>query len=68
MALIDADHLDYYHQLERERVHLLLSEARRGLGEVVVRGAWNCPFHTPAERIIRLRRCSPWVSGCRAAR
>ena len=31
VALIDADRLDYYHRLERERIHLLLIEdARRG--------------------------------------
>ncbi len=26
VALIDADRLDYYHRLERERIHLLLLE------------------------------------------
>ena len=32
VALIDADRLDYYHRLERERIHLLLiDDARRGL-------------------------------------
>lgn len=36
VALIDADRLDYYHRLERERIHLLLLEdARRGLEDVV---------------------------------
>ncbi len=36
VALIDADRLDYYHRLERERVHLLLIEdARRGLEDIV---------------------------------
>ena len=35
VALIDADRLDYYHRLERERIHLLLLEdARRGLGDI----------------------------------
>lgn len=35
VALIDSDRLDYYHRLERERIHLLLIEdARRGLAEV----------------------------------
>ena len=34
-ALIDADRLDYYHRLERERIHLLLIEdARRGLEDI----------------------------------
>jgi prevent-host-death family protein len=35
VALIDADRLDYYHQLERERIHLLLiDEASKGLDDI----------------------------------
>jgi prevent-host-death family protein len=35
IALIDAQRLDYYHQLERERIHLLLiDEATKGLDDV----------------------------------
>lgn len=35
VALIDAQRLDYYHQLERERIHLLLiDEAAKGLEDV----------------------------------
>lgn len=35
IALIDANRLDYYHQLERERVHLLLiDDASKGLDDV----------------------------------
>lgn len=35
VALIDSDRLDYYHQLERERIHLLLiDDARRGLADI----------------------------------
>ncbi|MGB7988339.1 MAG: type II toxin-antitoxin system Phd/YefM family antitoxin [Candidatus Methylophosphatis roskildensis] len=35
VALIDADRLDYYHRLERERIHLLLiDDARKGLDDV----------------------------------
>lgn len=35
VALIDADRLDYYHRLERERIHLLLiADARRGLEDI----------------------------------
>ncbi len=35
VALIDAQRLDYYHQLERERIHLLLiDDASRGLADV----------------------------------
>jgi len=35
VALIDAARLDYYHQLERERIHLLLiDDAQRGLADI----------------------------------
>lgn len=35
VALIDAKRLDYYHLLERERIHLvLLDEVERGLADV----------------------------------
>ena len=35
VAIIDAQRLDYYHQLERERIHLLLiDDANRGLGDI----------------------------------
>jgi len=35
IALIDSDRLDYYHQLEHERIHLLLiDEAAKGLADV----------------------------------
>jgi prevent-host-death family protein len=35
VALIDAERLDYYHRLERERIHLLLLEdADKGLADV----------------------------------
>jgi prevent-host-death family protein len=35
VALIDARRLDYYHQLERERIHLLLiDDASQGLADV----------------------------------
>ncbi len=36
VALIDADRLDHYHRLERERIHLLLiDDARKGLDDIV---------------------------------
>lgn len=36
VALIDAARLDYYHRLERERIHLLLiDDAKRGLADVM---------------------------------
>lgn len=35
VALIDSDRLDYYHRLERERIHLLLlDEAEKGLADI----------------------------------
>ncbi|MFC5429159.1 type II toxin-antitoxin system Phd/YefM family antitoxin [Paraburkholderia denitrificans] len=35
VAIIDADRLDYYHRLERERIHLLLIEdVKRGLADI----------------------------------
>jgi antitoxin (DNA-binding transcriptional repressor) of toxin-antitoxin stability system len=35
IALIDSDRLDYYHRLERERIHLLLiDEVSKGLDDV----------------------------------
>ena len=35
IALIGSDRLDYYHRLERERIHLLLiDEAAKGLDDV----------------------------------
>lgn len=35
VALIDANRLDYYHRLERERIHLLLlDEAAKGLADI----------------------------------
>ena len=38
VAIIDAQRLDYYHQLERERIHLLLiDDASKGLSDVAAR-------------------------------
>lgn len=35
VALIDAGRLDYYHRLERERIHLiLLDEAGKGMADI----------------------------------
>ncbi len=35
VALIDANRQDYYHRLERERIHLLLlDDAKRGLADI----------------------------------
>ncbi len=36
VAIIDSQRLDYYHQLERERIHLLLiDDAKRGLDDIL---------------------------------
>lgn len=36
VALIDSARLDYYHRLERERIHLLLiDDAKSGLADIV---------------------------------
>lgn len=38
VALIDAQRLDYYHRLERERIHLLLiDDASKGLDDIAAR-------------------------------
>jgi prevent-host-death family protein len=35
VAIIDAERLDYYHRLERERIHLLLiDDASKGLDDI----------------------------------
>ena len=48
IALIGSDRLDYYHRLERERIHLLLiDEAAKGLDDVAagrVQGARSAIF------------------------
>lgn len=45
VALIDAQRLDYYHRLERARIHLLLlDDASRGLEDIAagrVKDAWG---------------------------
>lgn len=39
VAVIDADRLDYYHQLERAHIHLLLiDEIERGVGDIEAGG------------------------------
>ena len=36
VAIIDAKRLDYYHQLEHERIHLLMiDDAQKGLDDVI---------------------------------
>jgi prevent-host-death family protein len=42
VVIIDAQRLDYYHQLERERIHLLLvSDAMTGVADVAAGGVKN---------------------------
>jgi prevent-host-death family protein len=57
VALIDAQRLDYYHQLERERIHLLLMEdASRGLADVASGKVTDA--RTALEEIKKRRRAS----------
>lgn len=54
VAMIDAQRLDYYHQLEGERIHLLLlEEASKGLADVA---AGRVEDASAAVREIRRRR------------
>ena len=59
VALIDADRLDYYHRLERERIHLvLLDEAEKGLADVAaghVKNASDALTALKAQRALRKR-------------
>lgn len=56
VALIDADRLDYYHRLERERIHLLLLEqAEEGLADVAAGRVKNA---RPAIRRLKTRRAA----------
>ena len=55
VALIDADRLDYYHRLERERIHLLLLEdARRALADIAAGRTENAD--TAIARLQRARK------------
>ena len=57
VALIDADRLDYYHRLERERIHLLLiDDARRGLEDIA---AGRTHDADDAIALIQKRRARP---------
>lgn len=54
VAIIDADRLDYYHRLERERIHLLLlDEAEKGMADIAagrVKNARSAIGHLKAKR------------------
>ena len=57
VALIDADRLDYYHSLERERIHLLLiDDAKRGLADIAAGRTFEADA---ALAKIQQRRASP---------
>ncbi len=56
VAIIDAQRLDYYHQLEREHIHLLLiADAAKGLADVA---AGQVKDARSALSAIKLRRSS----------
>ena len=64
VALIDADRLDYYHRLERERIHLLLiDDARRALEDIAAGRT-----HQADAAIAQLQRRRAGASNGKAAR
>jgi len=66
VALIDSDRLDYYHRLERERIHLLLvDDARRGLADVA---AGRTQEANSAIATLQKRRAAARKSPARAAK
>ena len=61
VALIDAERLDYYHRLERERIHLLLiDDARRGLEDIAA--GRTCEADAAIGRLQQRRRASAKAS------
>ena len=67
VALINAERLDYYHRLERERIHLLLiDDARRGLEDIVagrVQDADAAIAKLQKRRLSVVKRSATTVSG-----
>lgn len=60
VALIDADRLDYYHRLERERIHLLLLEdVKRGLADIAAHRTEDAD--TTIARLQQARKPSPRI-------
>jgi prevent-host-death family protein len=59
VALIDSDRLDYYHRLERERIHLLLvdevDEVGKGLDDVA---AWRVKDARQALKRLKSKRAA----------
>ncbi len=67
VALIDANRLDYYHRLERERIHLLLLEdVKRGLADIAAGRTEDAD--TALARLQRRRKASTTVRKTRARR
>jgi prevent-host-death family protein len=61
VALIDAARLDYYHLLERERIHLLLiDDARRGLADIAAGRTFEA--HSAIGKLQRRRAASAKAS------
>ena len=61
VALIDSDRLDYYHCLERERIHLLLLEdVKRGLADIAAGRTEEAD--TAIARLQQARKPSPTIS------
>jgi prevent-host-death family protein len=57
VAIIDANRLDYYHRLERERIHLLLiDEVNRGLDDIAAGRTRDA--RTALKALIKRRRQS----------
>ena len=65
VALIDAERLDYYHRLERERIHLLLADAQRGLADIA---AGRTQDADAALAQVQRRRAAGRASSTRPAR
>lgn len=64
VALIDADRLDYYHRLERERIHLLLiDDARRGLDDIAAGRTQDADAAIARLQQRRARQAAPAAKG-----
>ena len=68
VALIDSDRLDYYHRLERERIHLLLIDDAKRHGITVLpidvrRSLWDCILEPVAQRGWGIRMGLRYVKG-----
>lgn len=67
VALIDSDRLDYYHRLERERIHLVLIEdARRGLEDIAAGRSFEADG--AIDKLQQRRRAAKSPAAARSAR